>query len=210
MANCLELALGRAKVWADQLFCVIDPDCGVGERTAVDSHSDAYVGGRFPLVDDETLYRREAWAHMSEALAPGSDDWVVCIDSDEIVLDPRLVTKAAKTFSDKKVGFVVYNIWSRDEYRVDGRFAPKVEWLMFPYRSGAHWGSGSTARTPDYVSNLLPVSRPLTDIVHFGYKNSVLRHRKLLRDAARGRMTEPEMLSAPILERWKKGGLPRG
>lgn len=208
--NRLAVVLDRAGSWADELFCVLDPACTSADRKLVDDHSTSWWQSNHLFLLDEAAARETAWNLMTIALAPADDDWIVCLDADEVIHQPALVRQAAKTFTRKKVGFTVYNLWNQTEYRTDGRFAPKIEYLMFPYQSRAHWPRGSLSRVPAYAQALLGVAEPLTDIIHYGYRTPELRQEKLRRDHARGLMEPAEIEAEPKLSPWTKGGLNRG
>lgn len=206
----LPLVLERARAWANSVFCVIDPAASKKEKAIVDQYADGYWTGPPLFLLDEAAHRQTAWNLMVIALDPSPEDWMVIIDADEVITMPHLVQKAAKDpfFDGKRVGFTIYNLWDGPQYRADGPFRVKTEWLMFQFRQGAHWSPNSTARAPDYVYNLPPVTEPLSDIAHYGYLTAEQRERKWKRDQARGKDVTA-LSTKPLLGTWKKGGLPK-
>lgn len=204
----LSTVLERARAWADELFCILDPAATKHEQALVDRWADSYWTGPPSFMLNEGLYRQTAWNLMVAAHGPSSDDWVVVIDADEIIVRPDMVRKAAKEpmFSGKAIGMSIHHIWDGPYYRTDGRFAVTVEPLMFPFRPQATFVS--EYRYPTYVLALPPINDALSEVAHLGYFTNDDRMRKAKRDKLRGRSTT-DIHTEPVLRPWNKGGLPK-
>lgn len=206
----LDFTLERVRAWADEVFCVLDPAAELKEQGKVHLHADSYWTGPPLFLLDEAAHRETAWNLMVAALNPSPEDWIVVIDADEVITMPGLVRKAAKSpeFQGKGLGFTVYNMWDGPHYRIDLRFAPVIERLMFQFKPKATFTPGQRHRAPSYAYALTPTNVPLCDIAHFGYYTDKDRERKAKRDAGRGDDVT-DLATRPVLLPWKKGGLPK-
>ena len=88
----LAAAIAHANDWADVIHVALDPHATESERYAAIVGAD-YVtkdeGSSF--VEHEGKFRTEAWQQMEEACKPLDDDFIVCIDADEVIVDAAWV-----------------------------------------------------------------------------------------------------------------------
>lgn len=211
----LEQVLKRTHSWADQVHVAVDPMAGEKEREIVDTWADAYSVLPVPWEEHEARFRLKAWTRLEEAYHLSREDFIVCIDADEVVHDPSLVRDAAKEFPDQRISFTFHEMWSADEYRVDENWKPYEAAIMFPYRTLGHFRDRALAcgREPTYVSAIPPARNPVSDLLHYGYATEKDRQNKYERymrlDGGKFHNVNhlKSILKPPALQKWEKGGL---
>lgn len=211
----LEPVLKRTHTWADQVHVAIDPAASVKERAIVDMWADCYSVLPEPWEAHESRFRTKAWMRMEEALHLSPEDFILCIDADEVIHDGAMVREAAKQFPGQKIAFTFHEMWSPTQYRADGNWKPYQAHIMFPYRTHAHFRDRALAcgREPTYVGTLTPAKNPVSDILHYGYANEQDRQAKYERymrlDGGKFHNVNhlKSILHPPDLRTWEKGGL---
>jgi hypothetical protein len=155
---------------------------------------------------------------MLEATDIGVDDYVFCLDADEVVMDHAMVRPAILEYPGHAIAFRFHEMWSKTHYRIDGYWRPYAASVLFPYQPLGHFSNRALAsgREPTYKSTL-PVSRVVGDIVHYGYAQESDRRAKYERYMRLdgGRYHARSHLNSilddrPSLEEWTKGGLLSG
>lgn len=211
----LEQVLKRTHSWADQVHVAIDPAATIKEKEIVDTWADCYSVLQDTWEDHESRFRFKAWMRLEEALNLSREDFIVCIDADEVVHEPSMLRDAAKEFPGQKISFTFHEMWSPTEYRIDGNWKPYQAAIMFPYRTHGSFRDRSLAcgREPTYVQSLPPASNPVSDLLHYGYASEKDRQAKYERymrlDGGKFHNVNhlKSILRPPALRTWEKGGL---
>lgn len=211
----LEAVLKRCHTWADQVHVALDPAAGPHDREVVDSWADCYSVLPDTWESHEGRFRQKAWTRLEEALNLSGEDFILCIDADEVIHEPSMVRDAAKEFPGQKIAFTFYEMWSPTEYRVDTNWKPYQAHIMFPYKTRGNFRDRQLAsgREPTYVQTLHPAKNPVSDILHYGYASEKDREAKYERymrlDGGKFHNVNHlrSILHAPELRTWEKGGL---
>ena len=210
----LAAVLGRVLDWADDVHVSLDVDA---------TDADEEVAGRFAVAtrselafaDHEGRFRESAWRQMEAALSPELDDYIVCIDADEIIVDAAAVRKAIKQYAGLRLGVRFHHMWNGTHYRIDGQWAPHVAYIIIPFMENAHHVDRALAcgREPSYAQTLPTHGQPVSDIIHLGYMRDEDKRMKYDRYMAldggkfHSNAHIQSIMSTPSLERWEKGGL---
>lgn len=205
--------LDRALLWADDLHVSLDAVAGDEDWEVVAQYATAYERLHLTWEAHEGRFRAEAWA-MLEHLDPSPEDFIVCLDADEVIADHLFVKMAAKEYPGHQIRFRFHEMWSPTEYRIDGFWKPYPAGIMFPFREQGHFVNRPLAsgRQPTYVANL-PPSRVIGDILHYGYmkwQDRADKYDRYMRlDGGRYHdLTHlKSIIQPPIVEAWNKGGL---
>lgn len=206
--------LDRARMWADYLHVTLDARASEEELAVVTFRADGWEQLSISWEDHEGRFRQEAW-RMLELAGPTSEDFIVCLDADEVIVDHDIVKPAAREFPGHRIPFRFHEMWSKTEYRIDGHWKPYQASIMFPYRPKGYINDKALAsgREPTYT-RLLPEAKVVGDILHYGYARAEDRQYKYDRymrlDGGRFHARshlESIIADNPGLMRWEKGGL---
>lgn len=211
----LEQVLKRTHSWADQVHVALDPAATIKERELVNVWADSYSVLPATWEEHEARFRLNAWTRLEEAYNLSREDFIVCIDADEVIHDPSLVREAAKEFPGQKISFTFHEMWSADEYRIDENWKPYQAAIMFPYRTHGSFRDRALAcgREPTYVSAIPPARNPVSDLLHYGYateKDRQAKYERYMRlDGGKFHNVNhlKSILKPPALHKWEKGGL---
>lgn len=175
------------------------------------------------FAQDESAFREAAWSRMSSTVGAGVDDWVLCLDADEIIVSDQIamvphlrdylsgMAGVLETTGSPAVTFNVRECFGFDErdhpmIRTDGfwgsiRAKRFVRWQADDSFKVRAEGGGSV---PSYASNWNAIADKVS-IMHFGYAREEDRRAKQLRYASgRGHNTKhiASITTRPRLERW--------
>lgn len=211
----LPQVMQRARAWADQIHVVMDRDATLEEKKVVDEFADIYEKARSTWVDHEGRFRTEAWHRLEDNLNLTKDDFIVCLDADEILHDYAVIRKVPETFPGKRIPVKFFEMWSQTEYRVDGMWKPWVGYVMFPYRPHGHFKDRRLAcgREPTYVDLLPAAPTPVSALLHYGYariEDRQWKHdRYMTLDGGNFHNLDhlKSIVFPPDLKAWTKGGL---
>ena len=208
----LPQVLDRALLWADQLHVTLDVEAGHSEYDVAKSYATHVDRATTSFQDHEGRFRFEAW-RLLELLEPSGEDFIVCLDADEVIVDHQIMDTAVREYPGHQILFQFHEMWTDTQFRTDGFWKPYNAGIMFPYRPGGHFVDRPLAcgREPTYVANL-PRSRVVGDILHYGYLKPEDRQYKYDRymrlDGGKyhdlGHLKS--IIAPPELVTWKKGG----
>lgn len=209
----LEQVLNRALFWADDLHVSLDSRAGDEEWEIVSNYATAYERLNLTWEANEGRFRARAW-HMLEKMSPSGEDFIICLDADEVIADHLLVRMAATEFPGHQIQWRFHEMWTPNQYRIDGFWKPYPAGIMFPFRENGHFLDRPLAsgRQPTYVANL-PASRVIGDILHYGYLrpedrvNKYDRYMRLDGGKYHNMGHLQSIIQPPSLEAWNKGGL---
>lgn len=210
----LHQVMERARLWADWIHVALDSNVREEELQVMDEFADSYQVMTSTWEDHEGKFRDEAWKSMEEVVRPKNTDHIFLLDADEIVHDFEMVSVAVREFPNQRIGFTFHEMWSQNQYRIDGHWRPYEAWILIPYRPKGYFRDRKLAcgREPTYTATV-PVSRPVGKILHYGYATEEDRQAKYDRYMRLdgGRYHSPQHLKSilmpPSLEEWKWGGL---
>ena len=154
------------------------------------------------LTDCDAVYNfhtmSELWKKMYLAFVPEKGDYCSVITAHELVVNHGDVRRIIKECPDNRITARRYMMWNDHQYRVDGVYGVSEFNFLFPYReSGGYFTvMARTARTPDYVLNLLPSPHPSIDVLSYAYAA----------ESDRVSSREPGLLVSPHLREWTRGG----
>lgn len=210
----LPQVLERVTWWADDLHVGFDPAAEEEEFRVV---SDVTFHRNFMSVswkEDEGKFRQAAWDDMVAEMKPTNEDYIFCIDADEVVVQHEMVREAVKEFAGQRLAFRFHEMWGPNHYRIDGFWKPYKAGVLFPFRPGGRIRQRALAcgREPTYVSSLPTKETPIADILHYGYARAEDRQAKYERymELDGGKYHNPEHLRSIIqpasLAEWSGGG----
>lgn len=210
----LEQVLDRALYWADELHVVLDRKAGAKEEEVVRSRATSWQRSVLTWEDHEGRFRADAWGSMEMAVSPTVDDYIICLDADEVVFDHHLIRSGIKQNMGLRIPFRFFEMWGESEYRVDGQWRPYEAPICFPYREYGHFYNKALAsgRQPTYVGQIraAPV---LGTVLHYGYARPEDRQAKYERymrlDGGQFHdIGHLKSIMGPVsTEPWNKGGL---
>lgn len=211
----LQPVLKRTHTWADQVHVAMDQRVTHYEKEIVDVWADCYSVLDKTWEDNESRFRYKAWTRLEEALSLSPEDFIVCIDADEVIHEPSMVREAAKEFPGQKIAFTFHEMWSPTEYRIDVNWKPYEAHIMFPYRTRGNFRDRALAcgREPTYVQKLPPAPNPVSDILHYGYaaeRDREAKYERYMRlDGGKFHNLNhlKSIVQPPTLKTWEKGGL---
>lgn len=212
----LPQVIARARSWADQVHIAVDPLADFDTKELVNESADISSRLVNTWEDHEGKFRAEAWHHLEAAYHLTTNDWVLCLDADEVIHEYDIIRQVPANFAGRRIMFTFYEIWTPEgDYRVDGLWQPWNGYIMFPYRPHGHFKDKALAcgREPTYVDNLPPISRPIASLLHYGYAREADRqgkHDRYMRiDGGKfhnlGHLKS--ILSPAQTKPWTKGGL---
>lgn len=212
----LAAALAHANDWADVIHVALDPHATESERYAAISGADYVTRVEGPsFIEHEGKFRTEAWRQMEETCKPLDDDFVVCIDADEVIVDAEAVRRGIKEYPGQRLSVLFHHMWDNRHYRVDGGWKPHLAWIIIPYRPNAHHADRAMAcgREPTYANVIPKRSRAISDILHLGYmrdedkRMKYDRYMELDGGAYHSGGHIQSIIMTPSLEAWSKGGI---
>lgn len=211
----LAQVMSRARAWADQIHVVLDHDATFEEKRVVDEYADIHERASSTWAEHEGRFRTEAWHRLEDNLHLNHDDFVVCLDADEILHDYAMIRQVPANFPGKRIPVTFYEMWGQDQYRIDGLWKPWVGYVMFPFRRHGHFKDRKLAcgREPTYVDLLPSAPRPVSALLHYGYAREEDRQRKHdrymeLDGGAFHNLNHLRSIVFPAqVEPWTKGGL---
>jgi len=210
----LPQVLERITWWADDIHVGFDKGAGEEEFRLVSDVT--YHRNFLPLSwsDDEGKFRQAAWDDMVREMKPTAEDYILCIDADEVIVQHELVKRAVREFAGQRLAFKFHEMWDETHFRIDGFWKPYLAGVLFPYRPGGRIRQQAMAcgREPTYVSNLPTKKLSIADILHYGYAREADRQAKYERYMAldAGRYHNVRHLQSIIqpasLKEWRGGG----
>lgn len=181
----------------------------------------ARVTRRLPSVPafltHEGEFRQAAWRAFEEELRPCSDDWVLCLDADEVLVAPDGLLPAIEAAGPcSSVVVPIPEVFGQADsgevlVRVDGFWAGLEQPRLIRYRDGgtfrnAAMGCGST---PSYSSvDVQSMENAGVQLLHLGYLDPLDRIDKHNRYAGRTGHSAAHIssiLSSPALTPWQGG-----
>lgn len=211
----LKQVLERMFAWADTVFVAIDNVAGPDELEIVRSYADSWQVMDRVWADHEGLFRQEAWEKMEIGADPEPGDFIVLIDADEVIHEYSMVRQAAREYPDQRLAFKFHEMWSPNQFRIDGHWKPYDAWVMIPFVYGGRFKDRPIAcgREPTYANNLPKVGSPIASLLHYGYareEDRQMKHDRYMElDGGKYHSLShlKSILRPPSLMEWEKGGL---
>lgn len=210
----LPQVLERISWWADDVFCALDLPTGTKERKIAEQWTSNVKDIPYTFLDHEGRFRQAAWWMMEEQLAPDTDDLIVCIDADELIVDHASVRRVAKEYPGQRIGWLFHHMWNSTHYRVDSLWKPSIAWIAIPYRASGSFVDRPLAsgREPTYALQIPRVEQAAGPLLHYGYameKDQKMKHERYRRlDGGKYHQKAhlDSIIRKPVLEEWKGGG----
>jgi hypothetical protein len=212
----LDQVIDRVMGWTDEFHAVIDAGATtMREFQIVDQYTANVEESKLRWEDHEGKFREDAWRRMEAMMAPTADDYIVLLDADEVILDPWVLRPAIMANHGRRLSYTFHEMWSQNQFRVDGHWKPYQAWIVVPYRPGGHFVDRALAsgREPTYVAKIPRIDEPVGNLLHYGYARAEDRQFKYDRYQRLdgGRFHNPNhlrsILHTPVLEAWQGGGL---
>jgi hypothetical protein len=207
--------LERTSAWCDKLFVALDNTATAREFQVADQYTkDVYWMTR-NWAAHEGLFRQEAWDTMTEKMQPSQQDYIFLLDADELVVDASPIRRALQIHPGSKFAFTFHEMWSKDQYRVDGFWNPYMAHILIPWRPDGQITNRPIAcgREPTYAQLVPSVGVSLGNILHYGYarpQDRIDKHARYMElDAGEyhNKSHLESIIQGPALADWKGGGL---
>ncbi len=152
------------------------------------------------FMDHEARFREQAWWWFEEALAPTTDDWVLCIDADEFLVGdtPDTRSEIERVLGKQNTQAVrirfpeVFDVRVAPDgtlthpfHRLDGWWGKIIGHRLFKYKTGGTYNNKKMGcgAEPTYVNELPMLGDRLHGLhmLHLGYafrEDQVRKHRR--------------------------------
>ena len=124
----------------------------------------------------EGSLRQNAWNNLSNHAE--ENDWILCIDADEIIDVSRLRAPMERWLTQTRfdvLGIRFYHMWNELQYRADKAWKPNVGTRLFRFKKNGVFKDSKLAcgSEPGYIQQMIRANRfhprPGFDIKHLGY-----------------------------------------
>ena len=167
----LAQVIERLTWWADDIHVALDANAGEEEFSVASSITPHARFMSLAWEDGEGAFRQAAWSDMEDVMKPSTQDYIFCIDADEMIVQHDLIKDAVREFAGQRLGFLFHEMWGQRHYRIDGNWKPYIAHVLFPYRPNGRIRERALAsgREPTYVNAISLKGIPLADLLHYGY-----------------------------------------
>lgn len=139
---------------------------------------------------NEGALRQGAWNNLSNHAKV--DDWILCIDADEILHIDRLKVPLERWINQTRydvLGVKFFHMWNETQFRYDKAWRPNIGTRMFKFKQGGQFPQRKLAcgSEPTYIHEMIRRKRFLPDpgihIQHMGYvkdEDKIMKHERYM------------------------------
>lgn len=140
---------------------------------------------------NEGQLRQGAWDNLTNHAK--EDDWILCIDADEIIHFDKLKVPLEKWLAQTRydiLGIKFFHMWNETQFRFDKAWRPNIGTRLFRFRDGGKFVQRRLAcgSEPTYIQEMIRHRRFMQDpgihIQHMGYvrdEDKIMKHERYMK-----------------------------
>jgi hypothetical protein len=125
------------------------------------------------VVVSEQLLARNSWAQMEAEADPQRGDYVFVLEDTDYIDDVEPISRWLKLNSEVAYACMRFNMYTGNEYRMDGHYKPRLMYQLFPYKPKA---SLHKEGLPTYSYSMPYIMEPHLTVLSFRNYEKPTRH----------------------------------